>query len=185
MLRKTYADMHCAINTPNLSSKTNNPHFFSESAKIYYATLRIINGAGRPAVLKPNRGNDDGFPIKPNSTQQIVLMSMSTDNNPIEPVAFHAIDAETSTKLMINHFIRPFVVVPKESKKELTPILVTSPGMQVCPIFKTYFVNVYTVFTRLSAAALFKFSELQMRRSFGGGAQSGAALFKKTFICEL
>ena len=30
-----------------------------------------------------------------------------------------------------------------------------------------------------------KFSELQMRRSFGGGAQSGAALFKKTFICEL
>ncbi len=32
-----------------------------------------------------------------------------------------------------------------------------------------------TVFTRLSAAALFKFSELQMRRSFGG-RQSGAAL---------
>ena len=32
------------------------------------------------------------------------------------------------------------------------------------------------VFTRLSAAALFKFSELQMRRSFGGGAQSGATL---------
>jgi hypothetical protein len=27
-----------------------------------------------------------------------------------------------------------------------------------------------TVFTRLSAAALFKFSELQMRRSFEGGA---------------
>jgi hypothetical protein len=101
---------------------------FLESAKIYYATLHIINGAGRSAVLKPNRGNDDGFPIKPNSTQQIVLMSMSTDNNPIEPVAFHAIDAETSTKLMINHFIRPFVVVPKESKKDLTTILVTSPG---------------------------------------------------------
>jgi hypothetical protein len=36
-----------------------------------------------------------------------------------------------------------------------------------------------TVFTRLSAAALFKFSELQMRRTFGGSAQSGAALFKK------
>ena len=33
-----------------------------------------------------------------------------------------------------------------------------------------------TVFTRLSAAALFKFSKLQTRRSFGGGAQSGAAL---------
>jgi hypothetical protein len=33
-----------------------------------------------------------------------------------------------------------------------------------------------TVFTRLSAAALYKFSGLQMRRSFGGGAQSGAAL---------
>jgi hypothetical protein len=42
-----------------------------------------------------------------------------------------------------------------------------------------------TVFTRLSAAALLKFPELQMRRSFGGGAQSGAALFKKYFICEL
>jgi hypothetical protein len=37
----------------------------------------------------------------------------------------------------------------------------------------------------LSAAALFKFSELQMLRSFGGGAQSGVALFKKDFICEL
>jgi hypothetical protein len=36
-----------------------------------------------------------------------------------------------------------------------------------------------TVFTRLSAAALFKFSELQMWRSFGGGAQSGAVFFKK------
>jgi hypothetical protein len=33
--------------------------------------------------------------------------------------------------------------------------------------------------------ALFKFSELQMQRSFGGGGQSGAALFKKYFICEL
>ena len=41
--------------------------------------------------------------------------------------------------------------------------------------------TVITVFTRLSAAALFKFPELQMRRSFGGGAHSGAALFKKTF----
>jgi hypothetical protein len=42
-----------------------------------------------------------------------------------------------------------------------------------------------TLFTRLSAAALFKFSEPQMRRSIWGGAQSGAALFKKYFICEL
>jgi hypothetical protein len=42
-----------------------------------------------------------------------------------------------------------------------------------------------TAFTRLSVAALFKFSELQMRCSFGVGAQSGVALFKKTFICEL
>ena len=58
-------------------------------------------------------------------------MSMSTDDNPIEPVEFHAIDAETSTKLMINHFIRPFVVVPKESKKELTTILITSPGLNI------------------------------------------------------
>jgi hypothetical protein len=70
--------------------------------------------------------------------------------------------------------------------------------------------EIITVFTRLSAAALFKFSELQMwrsfggrrsigggahsgdgaqsgaalirgRRSIGGGAQSGAALFKKIF----
>ena len=38
----------------------------------------------------------------------------------------------------------------------------------------------FTIFTRLSSAALFKFSELQMRCSFGGGAQSGAALFKYT-----
>jgi hypothetical protein len=39
--------------------------------------------------------------------------------------------------------------------------------------------------SRLSAAALFKFLELQMRRSIGGGAQSGVALFTKYFICEL
>ena len=30
--------------------------------------------------------------------------------------------------------------------------------------------RILTVFTALSAAALFKFPELQMRRSFGGGA---------------
>jgi hypothetical protein len=30
-----------------------------------------------------------------------------------------------------------------------------------------------------SRRSLLKFSELQMRRSLGGGAQSGAALFKK------
>ena len=78
--------------------------------------------------MKPSKGNEDGFAIKPNSTQQIVLMSMSTDNSPIEPVSFHAIDAETSTKLMINHFIRPFVVLPKESKKDLTTVLITAPG---------------------------------------------------------
>ena len=42
--------------------------------------------------------------------------------------------------------------------------------------------SMYAVFTRLSAAALFKFSELQMRRSFGGGAQLGAALFKKNVL---
>jgi hypothetical protein len=48
-----------------------------------------------------------------------------------------------------------------------------------------YSTLVHTVFTRMSAAALFKFSELHMWRSFGGGAQSGAALFKKYFICEL
>ena len=101
------------------------------SAKIYYATLRIINGAGRAAVLKPDKGNADGFAVKPNSTQQIVLMSMSTDKRPIEPVTFHAIDAETSSKLMINHFIRPFVVVPKESRKEMTTILITAPGGKI------------------------------------------------------
>ena len=56
---------------------------------------------------------------------------MSTDDNPIEPVEFHAIDAETSSKLMINHFIRPFVVVPKKSKKEITTIWITSPGIQI------------------------------------------------------
>ena len=127
---------HCVTNIDNLS-ENQNPYLFSESAKIYYATLRIINGAGRSAVLKPNRGKDDGFPIKPNSTQQITLMSMSTDDNPIEPVAFHAIDAETTSKLMINHFIRPFVVVPKKSKKELTTILITSPGRQFFFKFST------------------------------------------------
>ena len=72
-------------------------------------------------------------------------MSMSTDNNPIEPVVFHAIDAETSTKLMINHFIRPFVVVPKESKKDLTTVLVTSPGVFNFKIF----VNIFYIFRDL------------------------------------
>ena len=46
-------------------------------------------------------------------------------------------------------------------------------------------IAVSTVFSRLNAAALFKFSKLQMRHSFRGGGQSGAALFKKSFICEL
>ena len=61
---------------------------------------------------------------------------MSTDDNPIEPVEFHAIDAETSSKLMINHFIRPFVVVPKKSKKEITTIWITSPGIQILQNFR-------------------------------------------------
>jgi hypothetical protein len=39
-----------------------------------------------------------------------------------------------------------------------------------------------TVFTRFSAAALFKFSDLQMRRSFGSGAQSGGGVnYNKNF----
>jgi hypothetical protein len=37
----------------------------------------------------------------------------------------------------------------------------------------------YIFSTRLSAAALFKFSELQMQRSLWGGTQYGEALFKK------
>lgn len=90
--------------------------------------LRIINGAGRTALLKPDKGKDDGFVILPNSTQQITMMSMSTNEDPIEPVTFHAIDIETSTKLMINHFIRPFVVLPKESGKDLKTVLITAPG---------------------------------------------------------
>ena len=61
---------------------------------------------------------------------------MSTDDNPIEPVEFHAIDAETSSKLMINHFIRPFFVVPKKSKKEITTIWITSPGIQILQNFR-------------------------------------------------
>jgi hypothetical protein len=36
--------------------------------------------------------------------------------------------------------------------------------------FINSFKKLFTVFTRLSDTALFKFSELQMRRSFGGGA---------------
>jgi hypothetical protein len=42
--------------------------------------------------------------------------------------------------------------------------------------------NYLTVFTRLSATALFKFSELQMRRSFEGGAQLGAAEENLLFV---
>ena len=45
----------------------------------------------------------------------------------------------------------------------------------VCVLF---FIN--TVFTRVNAAALFKFLVFQMRRLFGGGAYLRAALFKKS-----
>ena len=67
-------------------------------------------------------------------------------------------------------------------KSEASFVLINHAGMPGKKNRKEY---IYTVFTRLSAAALFKFSELRMRRSFGGGAQSGAALFKTSFICEL
>ncbi len=40
----------------------------------------------------------------------------------------------------------------------------------------------FTVVTRLSAAAHFNFSELQMRRSFVGSGKSGAALFKQNLL---
>ena len=54
-----------------------------------------------------------------------------------------------------------------------------------CALTFSRYLIVYTVFTRLSAAALFKFSEHQMRRSIGSGAQSGAALKRINTVCFL
>ena len=84
---------------------------------------------------------------------------------PIEPVAFHAIDAETSTKLMINHFIRPLVVVPKKSKKELTTLLITSPGMCATP--KEIKFDVGRITHKISNVVIRKFVEVIMIISEG------------------
>ena len=52
-----------------------------------------------------------------------------------------------------------------------------SPGVKIVSAMLDIMTN--TVFTRVSAVALFKFLVFQMRRLFGGGAYLRAALFKK------
>jgi hypothetical protein len=75
-------------------------------------------------------------------------------------------------------FLFPGANSPEELVRTLAPSL--RPECRFAPLARGYKFK-HTIFTRLSAAALFKFSELQMRRSFEGGVQSGAALFKKIF----
>mgnify|MGYP001798215882 CR=1 len=97
------------------------------SAKVYYASLRVTNDAGRKIVLKPDKGNPDGFEINPSSTMEVTLMSMSTDGEPVQPVFFRAIDSETAVRFRINNKITPFMITPVENKKELNKLVVSVP----------------------------------------------------------
>lgn len=95
------------------------------SAKIYYASLCVTNEVGRPIVLKPDKGNPQGFEIVPESTLEVTLMSMSTDGAPIKPVYFIAADKETHTHLRINDFDKPFPVTPRDGRKPCKTLIVT------------------------------------------------------------
>ena len=104
----------------------NLPHIFSAvSAKIYYASLCVTNEVGRTIVLKPDKGNPQGFEIVPDSTLEVTLMSMSTDGAPIKPVYFIAEDKETFTHLKINDFYKPFPVTPRDGRKPCKTLIVT------------------------------------------------------------
>ena len=101
--------------------------FFSSavSAKIYYASLCVTNEVGRPILLKPDKGNPQGFEIAPDSTLEVTLMSMSTDGAPIKPVYFIAEDKQTYTHLRINDFDKAFPVTPRDGRKPCKTLLVT------------------------------------------------------------
>ena len=94
---------------------------------MYYASLRVTNDAGRKIILKPDKGNPEGFPINPHSTLEVTLMSMSTDGAPALPVYFRAIDSETAVRFMINNKITPYLITPVESKKEFNTLVVSVP----------------------------------------------------------
>lgn len=95
------------------------------SAKIYYASLCVTNEVGRTIILKPDKGNPQGFEIVPDSTLEVTLMSMSTDGAPIKPVYFIAEDKETFTHLKINDFDKPFPVTPRDGRKPCKTLIVT------------------------------------------------------------
>nr|XP_058946642.1 uncharacterized protein LOC131774603 [Pocillopora verrucosa] len=95
------------------------------SAKIYYASLCVTNEVGRPVLLKPDKGNPQGFEIAPDSTLEVTLMSMSTDGAPIKPVYFIAEDKQTNTHLRINDFDKAFPVTPRDGRKPCKTLLVT------------------------------------------------------------
>lgn len=95
------------------------------SAKIYYASLCVTNEVGRTILLKPDKGNPQGFEIVPDSTLEVTLMSMSTDGAPIKPVYFIAEDKETFTHLKINDFDKPFPVKPRDGRKPCKTLIVT------------------------------------------------------------
>lgn len=98
---------------------------FAVSAKIYYASLCVTNEVGRPVLLKPDKGNPQGFEIAPDSTLEVTLMSMSTDGAPIKPVYFIAEDKQTNTHLRINDFDKAFPVTPRDGRKPCKTLLVT------------------------------------------------------------
>lgn len=109
------------------------------SAKIYYASLCVTNEVGRPIVIKPDKGNPQGFDIVPDSTLEVTLMSMSTDGAPIKPVYFIAEDKETFTHLRINDFDKPFPVTPRDGRKPCKNLIVTVARKCVF-LFSTLFI---------------------------------------------
>ena len=116
---------HCSfVTVPNASIKNLTS---AVSAKIYYASLCVTNDVGRSIVLKPDKGNPEGFQIVPDSTLEVTLMSMSTDGAPIKPVYFEAHDIETQMPLKINDFGKPFPVTPTDGRKPCKALVVTVP----------------------------------------------------------
>ena len=104
----------------------------SVSAKIYYASIRVSNQAGRQILVVPDKGNPQGFKIDADSTLEVTLMSMSTDGAIIKPVMFRAKDADTMTPFLINYKDTPYPVKPLDNKKEFANLVVSVPGECRC-----------------------------------------------------
>lgn len=117
----------------NLQKITFSFSLYLDTAKAYYARVRIYNDVGRDALLLPDKGKADGFMIHSGRPLEITLIDLSTDGKSVAPVFFNASDFETKMPFLINNSPRPHEITPTESQVEYTDLILTSPGM-----FKSY-----------------------------------------------